>query len=85
MTTTKIEIDRDELERLLAKVDAADAATAETETPEVDPLLERARQTARAKTPTKATVKALFTVTTMVPPRVWPASSGAPPRSSSRP
>lgn len=53
--TTKIEIEREELERLLAKVDAAESAAEPT--PEEDPLLERARQTARSKA---APVKAMF-------------------------
>lgn len=60
--TTNVTIPREELEKLLAKAEAADAAvTAEVE--EADPLLERARLAARSKSgATKATVsKALFT------------------------
>lgn len=65
MTTTNVTIPREELERLLAKVEAADATGAATE-PEViddtDPLLDRARVAARGKSAAKQTVsKALFT------------------------
>lgn len=59
--TTNVTIPRDELERLLAKVEAADAVGAAAE-PEViedsDPLLDRARAAARSKA---ATVKAVAT------------------------
>ena len=61
--TTNVTIPREELERLLAKVEAADATGAATE-PEVieDELLDRARLAARSKSATKQTVsKALFT------------------------
>lgn len=63
--TTNVTIPREELERLLAKVEAADATGAATE-PEViddaDPLLDRARLAARGKSAAKQTIsKALFT------------------------
>jgi hypothetical protein len=64
--TTNVTIPREELERLLAKVEAADVTGAATETTvidEPDPLLDRARLAARSKSgAVKATVsKALFT------------------------
>ncbi len=46
--TTNVTIPREELEKLLAKAEAADTAVT-TEAEEADPLLERARLAARSK------------------------------------
>ena len=60
--TTNVTIPREELEKLLAKAEAADAAVT-TEAEEADPLLERARLAARSKSTAvkDAVSKALFT------------------------